>query len=546
MKIFFINPPLKDLHFSRSQRSPGVIKSGTMYYPYWLAHSAALCEKHGHEINLLDCPADGVSREEMLLRIDEFAADLVVMDTSTPSIVFDLQTVEAIRKNNACKIALVGTHVTSEWHSCLQQCDALDYIAVGEYDYTIVELAEALEQQRTLVEVAGLAIRDEGKVVKNDTRLPIHDLDELPWIAPLYDRFLTPENYLFTIARQPMVMLIGGRGCRAKCFYCVYPQVMHGHQYRTRSLEHLVGEMKWIQENMPQVREIVFEDDTFTADKKRAQEFAEIIKREGITLPWFANIRTNTDRETLHALKDAGLRECATGFESGDDLILANMRKGQTVEKQKSFMKNCRELGLLVHGCFMVGFPGETKETLQATLDLALELNPDSAQFYPVMPYPGTGAYQWAKDNNFLSTNNFEEWVDESGAHRCVLNLPDLSPQKLEEFCEYAFRKYHFRPKYLCRKILQAFSSPKEGKRSVNAGLNFIKSLFARDQKHKTPTLPIHHADETWRHRIKVPHGRMEEIELTLKQVKTQKIPIELLQDQLRESESKTERRKSA
>lgn len=542
MKILFANPPLRNLHFSRSQRSPGVIKSGTMYYPYWLAHAAALVEKHGHEIFLKDCPADNASREDLSKLITNFSPDLVIMDTSTPSINFDLETAAYIKQLHEVKLMLVGTHVTSEWVDCLEKAPEVDFIAIGEYDFTVLELADILERSGDVSKVAGIAFRDKGQLLKTDVRLPIENMDELPWIAPIYKRFLNPNHYLFTIARQPMVMLIGGRGCKAKCFYCVYPQVMHGHNYRTRSLEHLIGEMKWIQDNMPEINEIVFEDDTFTSDARRAKTFASLVKAEGISLPWFANIRTNTDRETLAALKEAGLRECAVGFESGDDLILANMRKGQKVSREYHFMSDCRELGILVHGCFMVGFPGETRETMQKTLDTALTLNPDSAQFYPVMPYPGTGAYQWAKDNSFLTTNNFDEWLDDDGGHRCVLNLPGLSDQDLKAFCEYAFRKYHFRLKYIVIKLLQAVTNPREGIRSINAGFNFIFSLFRGDKQRAVISQISPIDEETWRQKIKTPYGRMEKLANVVKINKDHEIPYDELQNMLRKAESETER----
>jgi radical SAM superfamily enzyme YgiQ (UPF0313 family) len=512
MKVFFVNPPLKNLHFSRSQRSPGVIKSGTMYYPYWLAHAAALVDANGYEIHLMDCPADGCGREDLLERVIEFSPDVVVIDTSTPSVNYDMETLQYLKnKVHACYV-LVGTHVTSEYQDCLNKCPETDFIVIGEYDFTILDLVRSFENNSNVKDVAGIAYLEKGSVVLTSGRSPIEDMDELPWIAPIYQKFLTPKNYLFTLARQPMLMLIGGRGCKAKCFYCVYPQVMHGHSYRTRSIKHLVGEMKWIEKNMPEIKEIVFEDDTFTSDKKRAVEFAELVKSEGIRLPWFANIRTNTSYETLAALKDAGLRECAVGFESGDDLILSNMRKGQTVEAQRRFMSYSKRLDLLVHGCFMVGFPGETPETLMKTLRLALELSPDSAQFYPVMPYPGTGAYKWAENNQFLTTDNFDEWLDEKGGHRCVLDLPDLSAKEIGDFCEYAFKKYHFRPKYILRKLGQAFVNPKEGVRSFNAGINFIYSLFVKKEKNFRSISNVNY-DENWRNKVKVPYGRMEELE---------------------------------
>ena len=545
MRVLFVNPPYRDMRFSRSQRSPGVIKSGTMYYPYWLAHAAALCESRGHEVSLLDCPADNLSRDALAEHIRSFAPDLLVTESSTPSFRHDLETVSVVRSRfPSLRTCMVGTHATAEWRHALERCPELDFVAIGEYDFTILELAEALQQQASNPgHIAALATRIGGRPVRGPARPPIEDMDSLPWIAPIYKRFLTPRHYLFTIATHPMVMLIGGRGCTARCFYCVYPQVMHGHTYRTRSPEHLVCEMKWIQEHMPEVREIVFEDDTFTSDRTRAREIARLVREQGVRLPWFANVRTNIDFDTLAALKESGLRECATGFESGDDLVLANMRKGQTVVQQRTFMENCRKLGILVHGCFMVGFPGETRETLRKTLDLALELDPDSAQFYPVMPYPGTGAFQWAKDNGYLATEEYDQWLREDGGHRCVMNLPDLSPQELEEFCEEAFRRFHFRPRYIARKLAQVLKHPREGLRSFNAGKNFLRYLVTSDrQRHPPLRVPSLGSDARWNSRIQVPHGRMERIQTAVKSATREGIGPEELNDRILEAEGQAQR----
>jgi len=321
-----------------------------------------------------------------------------------------------------------------------------------------------------------------------------------------------------------MVMLIGGRGCVAKCTYCVYPQVMHGHAYRTRSPESVVGEMKWIQDHLPQVKEIVFEDDTFTGDRDYAKRVAELVREKGVTLPWFANVRTNTDRETLSLMKQAGFRCCATGFESGDDILLKNMWKGQTLEGQRRFVQNCRELGILVHGCFMVGFPGESPQTMEKTLQLALELRPDSAQFYPVMPFPGTTYFKWAQEQGYLATQDFTQWLNDEGGHRCVLNLPGLRAEEIEHFCEKAYLRFHFRPKYLLFKGWQALRKPREGIRSVKSFLFFLFYLLTSRKKERPApfSVPSIAVPEGWYRMHSMPKGRMFEQTVQLRELQAQ------------------------
>jgi len=513
MRVFFINPPFLG-RFSRSQRSPGVIKSGTMYYPYWLAHAAALVEKNGHEIQIVDCPAAALSEQALHQAALEFNPDLMVLESVAASWDADCETAARLKKLLPdSSICLVGTHVTMLWRETLEREPLIDFVAIGEYDFTILELTENLHRPDRLAHIKGLAFRQGADSRRTEDRPLIMDLDQLPYIAPIYKRFFKVENYYFNLSYHPMVMLIGGRGCNSYCFYCVYPQVIHGHSYRHRSPEHLIGEMCWVQENMPQVREITFEDDTFAADRRFARRFADLVRERGVRLPFFANLRTTVDYETLKALRDAGLRNCAVGFESGDDRLLRNMRKGQNSSIQTRFVRDAHRLGLLVHGCFMVGFPGETRATMNKTLDLAFKIKPDSAQFYPVMPYPGTGAFAYYQQNGMLATTNFREWLTAEGGHRCVLNLPDLPPQEIEAFCERAFRRFHFRPRYLLYKWIQLLRHPREGWRSLKAGLFFIwYTLTSRRERQAPFAVPAVAAPDNWLQEIRVPMGRMEKI----------------------------------
>lgn len=473
MRIALWNPPFLP-GYSRSQRSPGVIKSGTLYYPYWLAHAAALCAQRGHDVLLVDSPADRKDLAGALDRLERFSPDLIVMDTSTPSIAADLEAARAAKTRfPEAFVALCGTHATALPDQALQPGGA-DAVLQGEYDLTAEELARRIEAGAPTTGVAGLHLPGHGPTA---TRPYVEDLDELPWIAPIYERFLDVRRYFFSLAAHPMVMLISGRGCPNRCFFCLYPQVMHGRRYRTRSPEHLVGEVQYIVKNMPAVRQIVFEDDTFTADRARTRRFCELLIRNGLRIPWFANVRVDTDFDTLALMKRAGFRACAVGFESGDEKMLTRMGKGIRLDGARRFMADARQLGILVHGCFMVAFPGQTEASMRRTVDYAIELEPDSAQFYPVFPYPGTEAYAWALSSGALTTTDFRAWLTEQGGHACVLDLPDMPAEKIWALCEQAYRQFHFRPRYLVRKLLQAIVHPAEGIRSLRAFAYFLRYL---------------------------------------------------------------------
>lgn len=179
-------------------------------------------------------------------------------------------------------------------------------------------------------------------------------------------------------------MIFTGRGCPNKCFFCVYPQVFYGRRYRLRSAENVVKEFEYIVKNFPDVKEIGIEDDTFTADLPRARKICKLLIKKGINkkVNWWANTRVNLDLKTMKLMKKAGCRLIIAGYESGVQELLNNMHKGITIEQSMKYAENSKKAGLLVHGCFMVGFPGETKETMRQTIEFAKKLKPDTAQFF--------------------------------------------------------------------------------------------------------------------------------------------------------------------
>jgi anaerobic magnesium-protoporphyrin IX monomethyl ester cyclase len=154
------------------------------------------------------------------------------------------------------------------------------------------------------------------------------------------------------------------------------------------------------------------------------------------------------------------------------------MHKGVTVAQMRQFMRDARRAGILVHGCFMVGNPGETRETMARTLQLAKELNPDTAQFFPLMVYPGTEAYAWADGHGYLTTHDFSRWLTPEGLHECVLSLPGLSSQELVAWCDDARRSFYLRPRYMVAKLRQVIARPSELKRVAMAARTFFPFLF--------------------------------------------------------------------
>jgi anaerobic magnesium-protoporphyrin IX monomethyl ester cyclase len=482
MKIWVLNPPFLK-KYSRPQRSPAVTKSGTLYFPIWLAYCAGVLEKAGHDVTLTDAPATGLDLQDILQQAATMKPRLIVLDTSTPSIRNDLNVAADLKKTLPDSfVVMVGTHVSAMTEETLGNGTAVDAIARREYEFTIRELAAALEggkaQSDALRKVSGLSFRDGGRIVHNPDRPFIENLDELPWVSRVYKKSLQIRDYFNPNALYPMVTLTTSRGCPFRCTFCVYPQTFTGRKSRFRSIEDVLGEMEFVAKEFPDAKSIFFEDDTLTANKKRCMEFADAIIARGLKIPWTANSRIDLDLEGLKKISAAGCRQLCVGFESGDQDVLNGMRKGTTTEKMLQFMSDAKQAGILVHGCFMLGFPGETRENVEKTIELAIKLNPDTVQFYPVMVYPGTEAYDQYKGKGWLTARDYSEWLTPEGLHNCVVRNELFTSEELVRLCDLARRRFYLRPRYIAYKAMQMIAHPGEIGRTAKAARTFAKHLL--------------------------------------------------------------------
>lgn len=478
MRVLMLNPPFLP-GYSRGQRSPAVTRSGTLYYPIWLSYAAGALEQAGHEVLLLDAPAVDLDREAVMDRARDFAPDLVVVETSTPSIRSDAAVADSLAAV-AQQVLLVGTHPAALPERTVQLGERFSGVVTGEYEMPLLGVCEAIRSGSGLRDVPGLCLREgEGTVLTGRGEL-VEDLDSLPWVSRVYARHLPIERYNNPNALHPQVMIMGGRGCPFGCSFCVFPQTLTGRRLRRRSVEDIVDEVLWVQENLPQVRAVFFEDDTISVDRERLRRLAAEMVRRGVEISWTANMRADVDYETLRACREAGLRTVCVGFESGSPELLRNMGKGIDPETMRHFARDARRAGVLFHGCFMVGIRGETRETMRQTLELALELDPDTAQFYPLMVYPGTRAYREAREDGNLIPSTWRDWLDAEGLHSCVVRTGEVSAAELVDFCDYARRRFYLRPRYILRKLLASLRDPDERHRTLKAFGTFWRYLIRR------------------------------------------------------------------
>ncbi len=534
MKIWVLNPPYFK-HFSRPQRSPAVTKSGTVYYPIWLAGCTGVLEDAGHEVRLTDAPARGHDLDFILKMSGQFNPDMIVVDTSTPSINNDLEVCRRIRALLPhAFIVLVGTHVSALPEETLLRCDAVNAVARREYEITILELAgilsgfpehetgaqgqsnandlsktRDLSKVNSLSKIKGLSFTvsepmsshgapdkkpDNGdktisgdtgnctsfkrKIIHNPDRPFIKNLDSLPWVSRVYKKHLSINDYFNPNAMFPMVTLITSRGCPFRCSFCVYPQTLTGRRFRFRSTTDVVNELKFIKDNFPEIKSVFFEDDTLSANKKRCIELSRAIMDAGINIPWTTNSRIDPDLETLKLMKKAGCKSLCVGFESGEQRTLNIMHKGIKKNKMFQFMEYAKKAGILIHGCFMVGFPGETRSDMEKTVKLAMDLKPDTVQFYPVMVYPGTEAYKEYREKGWLTAKSYENWLTPEGLHNCVIKNETFTSDELVRICDNARRQFYLRPQYIFYKLYQIILHPSEAVRTLKAFRTFFKHLI--------------------------------------------------------------------
>ncbi|UCC40953.1 MAG: radical SAM protein [Candidatus Aminicenantes bacterium] len=481
MKVIFLNPPYFP-RFSRESRSPGVTKSGTLYYPKWLGYAAGAAIKEGHEVELNDATAANVSTQYVIDKIKNKGIEALVCDTSTPSIVNDIKVIDEINsKVPRLHIILVGRHVSALPDETFKMSQSFDFIAIREYEYTVRDWLAALKSGASMASVEGLVWKNaKGEVIHNNLRPEIKNLDELPFVTEVYKRFLNINEYVYGHTLHPMEVFDTSRGCPHKCTFCVYPQTFSGHKMRYRSVSNVADEFDFVASEFSEVKQIMLEDDTFIIHRKRTLELANELIQRGNKIPFNCNSRADVvvDLKFFKTLKRAGARLFCVGFESGDNEVLKHMRKNLDLEKTRTFMKNCKKAGIMVHGCFMMGNLNETRETLQKTLDLAIELKPDTAQFYPIMVYPGTDAYEEAKEKGCLVTEDFTQWLTKDGLHNSVVNLSNISHKELVEFSDYARKEFYFNPSYLFYKARQSLFHPEEIKRNLKGFKKLVRYLF--------------------------------------------------------------------
>jgi radical SAM superfamily enzyme YgiQ (UPF0313 family) len=463
MKVLVANPPWPGPGYgARSDvRWPHKRSDKYIEYPIYLSYTVAVVEEAGFDVSFVDAIMDELSIEEFAQRVHDLGPQLALVETSTPSIDFDLETAAAIKRlSPETFVALLGSHVTYFGKQILAENPAVDAVVRGEFEFTAADLARALNAGANdasgvtpdLSGVLGLTYRDaEGDARANPDRPRFEPLDKVPFPAR---HIVKGGDYRAGIysGGHPTAM-VSSRGCPYRCTFCLWPGILYGHKFRARSAEDVVDEI----EEAVRVYghdEIYFDDDTFTIDRQRVMDICSMIQERGLEqeVEWIAQCRVDTvDREMLQAMKAANCGYILFGVESGSPKMLKRMKKGITLDKVRAAFKLTKEVGIKTQAFFIFGVPEETQGTIRETIEFAKELNASSTQFAVAIPHPGTALYEECKANGWLTS---EEWADYT-SEASLIETPWLTAREVEEARVRAYREYYYRPSYILGEALR-------------------------------------------------------------------------------------------
>ncbi len=465
----FLNPPsFSDFDGGAGARYQATREVRSLWFPVWLTYPAGML----HDSKVVDAVAAGFDAEKTLELARGY--ELFVLYTSTPSLKSDSAFAERLKAQNPkALVCFVGPHPSILPDETLAVSKAIDFVVRGEFDYAIVEAAGG----KPFKDIAGISYRDGDKVVHTPDRPILHDLDSLPFAAEVYKRDLNFKDYEIPWLKYPYMSIYTGRGCSSKCTFCLWPQTYAGNKYRTRSADNVVEEVKYIVKNFPEVKEIMFDDDNFVDDQPRAIEISNKLKPLGIS--WACNGKVTAKYETLKAMKESGLRAIMVGFESGDQKVLNNVRKGITLEQSREFMKNARKLDIIVHGGFILGLPGETKETIEKSIKFACEMDPETIQVSLASPYPGTHFYELCVREGYI---NPADLVMTSGHQLCIVNYPHLSSKDIFMAYDKFYKSFYYRPKYIAKVFKKALLDSAERKRIIREAKEYFAFMAKRKE----------------------------------------------------------------
>ena len=437
MKVLLLSPPyLRE--YMRNARCDFVSLSGTQWYPILLGYCGALLEKEGCNVKLIDAPAYYLTHEETKEQIKVFSPDLMVIYTGYRSQSNDIVFADEVIKELKINSVFVGPYASISPESLLEKSKYVKKVVIGEFDYPLLDIVKGKSEK----DILNLCYREEGKIIQNNVRdyLKREELDNIPFLSRFFKKHLDIYKYRTISEPYPFMDLMTGRGCKwGLCTYCLWVHTyIKGATYNTRSIDNVIEEFRYIEQELPFVRAVMIQDDTFI--EERAVEFCEARLKANIKLKWSCYARGNLSFDTLKLMKKAGCLNLHVGYESSSNKVLKNIKKGLSQEQMTRFTDSAKRAGLHLHADFAIGFPGETIESARETIKWAKKLNPHTAQFQLMIPFPGTPFYDYLNSNGCLNSNGEPDY-------------PDFSNEQIRAVAKEAYRSFYISPQYLLKSI---------------------------------------------------------------------------------------------
>lgn len=465
--IILVNPPspnesviIRD--FNRSGRTS---KEKIIWPQTSLAYLAAMVPKN-LSVKIIDCIAEKYNWDQFLKVLQEEKPKYFISHVITSVSTNDFKAYKYAKSVSNCITISMGPHVTKLTENSFRRCPELDFILLGEPEITFQELILALENQKDLSTIKGLAFKKEDEIKINSPRPFVENLDELP--IPRQD--LLPINkYVFPFIASNFTFVITSRGCPYPCTFCRQPIMWEG-KVRTRSVKNVMEEL--LQLKKMGINHIIFHSDTFTIKKDWIIQLCQEMIKEQLNISWGCNSRVDTvNKEMLQWMKKAGCWMIAYGIESGSSEILKKCKKEATVKQSIDAINWSHEIGIKNYGYFVIGLPGETKETIQETIDLAKMLPITFAIFHVASPYPGTEFYNQCVENNWLTA---KKWEDINQGGNSPINYPQLSGKEIMQGIKKAYFSFYLRPKAVFN-VCKEVKNFKDFKHLFNLSIEHLK-----------------------------------------------------------------------
>ena len=449
--------------------------------PLDFAYAASVLEKNGFTSEIIDAPALDLDVQEVLDELSKEKADMIVMNTTPVSFEKDLEISGLIKEKSPDTLVCLTGSLVSILPEIVLNDSKVDIVVRNEIEYTVPDLLRVLEGKR-FEDVKGIAYGKNGKIIKTPDRPLITNLDELPF--PAY-HLLPMGRYChnwFSEKQKPFMTMLASRGCPYKCIYCPYP-IGYGNLWRARSAQNVLSEIQFLVDKF-HVKSILFRDQVFTFDMKRTEEICRGIVERGIDIRWRCETRVDRlSRKLMTVMKEAGCVGLHLGVESGDPEVLSRIGKpGANIDMIKRVFADADDLGIETGAFFMIGLPGETKQSVWKSFELAMELNPDIISFAAVTPYPGTELYKLAEEKGWILTR---DWTRYTGFD-VVMRTDDLSEEDILHALRYLNMCVGYRRKKLEKEVFsrkgfkEAFLNPSKAAKWL---LSTTKNYFSNPQE---------------------------------------------------------------